>query len=161
MKKKSGKTPRRALIFLSFVGIFLIGISQILGSRNPEPEPGLTISEYLIIHSNSLSANSNPASGEFSGKKLIRTVNAYYPVVWQTDETPCISASGMDICQTDKKICASNEFALGTRLLIEEEICEVQDRMNAKYQKTIDRFFKTKGEASVWGSRRIEVIKLD
>ena len=116
MKKKSGKTPRRALIFLSFVGIFLIGISQILGSRNPEPEPGLTISEYLIIHSNSLSANSNPAS---------------------------------------------NEFALGTRLLIEEEICEVQDRMNAKYQKTIDRFFKTKGEASVWGSRRIEVIKLD
>lgn len=127
----------------------------------------LEIPQHLIIQSNSFLPISNFAKNEFldelaaNGEKLIRTVTFYYPVSWQTDDTPCISASGINICEATIKICASNEFPFGTKLLIDGEVCEVQDRMNSRYTYRIDLFFKDKESAANWGKRTLEVIRLN
>ena len=61
---------------------------------------------------------------------------------YQTDNTPCISASGDNICTLlaqGQIVFASNEFPIGTKLYV-EGIGEgtVLDRMNSRYPKNID-----------------------
>ena len=125
------------------------------------------IPQHLTIQSNSYLPISNFSKDELldelaaKGEKLIRTVTFYYPVPWQTDNTPCISASGINICEATIKVCASNEFPFGTKLLIDGKVCEVQDRMNYRYTYRIDLFFKDKESAANWGKRTVEVIKLN
>ena len=86
-----------------------------------------------------------------------RIITAYNAVPEQTDDTPCISASGLDVCNTDKKICASNEFPFGTLLLIENEVWEVQDRTNSRYSYRIDLLVSDYDDAMQWGNRTLEV----
>jgi len=86
-----------------------------------------------------------------------RVITAYNAVPEQTDDEPCISASGLDVCNTNKKICASNEFPFGTLLLIENEIWEVQDRTHSRYSYRIDLLFSDYNEAMQWGNRTLEV----
>jgi len=63
-------------------------------------------------------------------------------VVAQTDNTPCIGASGDDLCQlVDQNInvCAANFVPLGTYLEIEGlGKCQVLDRMNIRYAYRVD-----------------------
>jgi 3D (Asp-Asp-Asp) domain-containing protein len=61
-------------------------------------------------------------------------------VVAQTDDTPCIGASGDDLCKMVERgynICAANFVKLGTYLEIEDiGSCIVLDRMNSRYNGT-------------------------
>lgn len=159
----------KVLIFLSAV-LALTALPAFFDSKKQAEEgfylikkPDLKTPEYLTIQSNSFLPISNLFLGgnNFKRERFIREVTAYYPVPWETDEDPCISASGMNICKTTKKICASNEFPFGTKLLIAGEIWEVQDRMNPKYHKIIDLFFKDKESMKRWGKRTVEVIKIN
>ena len=72
----------------------------------------------------------------------IRTVTAYNLIPWQTDDTPCQSANGENIClalELGYKRCASNEFPFGTRLQIQNYgECLVTDRTNNRYNNRID-----------------------
>lgn len=58
----------------------------------------------------------------------------------QTDKTPCIGASGDDLCQLVAQgynVCAANFVKLGTYLEIENiGKCIVLDRMNSRYNNT-------------------------
>ena len=58
-------------------------------------------------------------------------------VVAQTDNTPCIGASGDDLCKMVEQgynVCAANFVKLGTYLEIENiGRCIVLDRMNSRY----------------------------
>ena len=67
----------------------------------------------------------------------------------QTDSTPCISASGEDICLgwlEGNSYCASNDYSFGTELWIFTEgnrianHCIVTDRINPKYKHRIDYY---------------------
>jgi len=80
-----------------------------------------------------------------------RIVTQYNAVEEQTDDTPCISASGMNVCETNKKICASNEFPFGTLLLVGDTIWEVQDRTNSRYSHRLDLLVEDYNEAIEWG----------
>jgi hypothetical protein len=64
-------------------------------------------------------------------------ITAYNLVEWQTDDTPCIGASGDDLCKLVDQginICAANFVKLGTYLEIENiGRCIVLDRMNSRY----------------------------
>jgi len=69
---------------------------------------------------------------------LIMTVTMYNvgdPA--QTDDTPCIGASNLDLCELIKKgvkVCATNDFPLGTELTIQGMgTCYVLDRMNPRF----------------------------
>lgn len=72
-----------------------------------------------------------------------RYVTAYnVGVVAQTDNTPCIGASGDDLCELVAqgiKVCAANFVPLGTHLEIEGfGTCKVLDRMNVRYTSRVD-----------------------
>lgn len=71
-----------------------------------------------------------------------RTVYAYNSVEQQTDSSPCVAASGADICKLHEEgtqVCASNAYPFGTRLQIEGlGECTVLDRMNERYYYAID-----------------------
>jgi len=87
-------------------------------------EPEIIISGNCII---AVSPSVIPA------REIRAVITSYRAVWWETDNTPCISASGMNICETDKKICANNCYSFGTPIEIDGEIWEVQDRMNKRY----------------------------
>lgn len=71
-----------------------------------------------------------------------RTITMYTSRPEETDATPCIGASGQDVCvlhQKGQNLCATNEFPLGTVLDIEGlGECIVHDRMNSRYTTNID-----------------------
>jgi len=98
---------------------------------------------------------------EFIG---IRTITAYnVGIVEQTDDTPCLDSNQEDVCQAladGEKRCASNEFALGTELLIEDYgQCVVSGRTNKKYSGRIDIAFPTDQiqEAKNFGKQELNV----
>jgi len=98
-------------------------------------------------------------------KTLVVPITAYTSDVAQTDETPCIAASGMDICEHGKEdIIAANFLPMGTHVRIPElygdRIFTVQDRMNARYNKHVDIWLKDYKQAKQFGLKysKIEVF---
>lgn len=145
-------------ILVSF-SVFLIPAKQIIKEDfNEIKSLNLEIPKYLTIQSNSLLPILN-----FKGEKLTFTVTAYYLVPWQTDEDPCIIASGINACELkEKKIVACpRKYPFGTKFLINGEIWECQDRLSLKYDDRIDLLVENEKEMRKWGKRTIEVIKLE
>ncbi len=60
----------------------------------------------------------------------------------QTDDTPCISANGENICRAlanGERRCAANFVPLGSRLHVDKiGVCLVTDRMNKRYRNRVD-----------------------
>lgn len=81
------------------------------------------------------------------GKSRKVTVTGYSSRPEETDETPCISADGSDICALyakGHKTCATNDYPMHTVLEIEGiGTCVVRDRMNVRYTGTyrVDYYF--------------------
>lgn len=64
-------------------------------------------------------------------------MSAYTSRIEETDDSPCISADGTNICEYDGCVVASNDYPLGTVINVEGfGMCEVRDRMNARYTST-------------------------
>jgi 3D (Asp-Asp-Asp) domain-containing protein len=67
-------------------------------------------------------------------------VTMYNSVPEQTDDSPCTSSDGSNICDLFAKgqnICASNDYKIGTMLTVEGlGDCVVKDRMNSRYTNT-------------------------
>jgi len=83
-------------------------------------------------------------------------ITAYASVPEQTDATPCITASGFDVCQHGvENIVAANFLPLGTRVKIPElygdRVFYVEDRMNARYYYKMDIWMKDNTEARRFG----------
>lgn len=78
--------------------------------------------------------------------ETVREITAYnVGVPAQTDASPCIGASGENLCSLiaqGEKICAANFVPLGAKLYIENYgICIVKDRMNSRYHNRVDIAF--------------------
>ena len=75
--------------------------------------------------------------------ETIRVVTAYnVGDPRQTDDTPCISANGENICEalaTGQKRCAANFVPLGSSLYVDKiGVCLVTDRTNKRYRNRVD-----------------------
>ena len=75
--------------------------------------------------------------------ETIRVVTAYnVGDPRQTDDTPCISANGEDICRAlanGEMRCAANFVPLGSRLYVDKiGVCLVTGRMNKRYRNRVD-----------------------
>lgn len=85
----------------------------------------------------------------------------------QTDEHPCIGASGDNLCsrlERGEKICALNGVPLGTILVIQNYgECIVMDRMNSRYRNRVDIAMKVSelGKARKFGLQRLNVEILE
>lgn len=85
----------------------------------------------------------SPVANNEKIEATLREVTAYNAgIPNQTDASPCISASGDNICKLlaqGEKICATNYVPLGTKLYIENYgECIVLDRMNSRFQNRVD-----------------------
>jgi 3D (Asp-Asp-Asp) domain-containing protein len=92
-------------------------------------------------------------------------ITAYSSTVDQTDNTPCITANGYDLCDADEEnVIAANFLKFGTKIrmpeLYGERIFTVQDRMNARYYYRADIWMKTRKSAQTFGIKytTIEVV---
>ena len=146
------------IILLSFliVGLF---VSFWASMYRKGQEYGLEVSlnEFYTISGLYLKANVPPYHLEMN-EIGYRTIFAYNATIEQTDSEPCISASGLNVCETKKNIIATNEFAFGTLLMIDGEIWEVQDRMNKRYQNgEIDLLMDDYQEAKDFGKRTLMI----
>ena len=146
----------KILLGLLLAGLLLLSPAIVQAPNDYTPDEN----DYLLIENNSLQANCSPNT-PYSGETLTRIVTAYNPVKNQTDNTPCISASGLNVCETSKRIVASNEFRFGTRILIDGRVYYVEDRMSISYPYRIDLLMFDYQEARNWGVQKLEILLLD
>lgn len=97
-----------------------------------------------------LSADATPR------KSYLVPITAYTSEPAQTDDTPCVTASGLDVCERNiENVVAANFLPLGTRVRIPElygdRVFYVEDRMNKRYNYKMDIWMKEKSEAKVFG----------
>lgn len=94
-------------------------------------------------------------------------VTAYNSEVGQTDDTPCITANGFDLCRHDtENVVAANFLPFNTKIRIPEyfgdRVFTVQDRMNKRYTLRVDIWMKERQAAKTFGIKRdvlIEVVQ--
>lgn len=101
----------------------------------------------------------------YSGKKVV--VTGYTSRVEETDDSPCISADGRDICKRHaegQRLCAGNDLPLGSKIHIEGiGECKIVDRLNARYNGTgrIDLYFGMDLKAArQHGAKKLTVTRL-
>lgn len=94
-------------------------------------------------------------------RKMYATITAYNSIPDQTDASPCITASGLDICKSRTRIIANNCLKFGTKVVIEGHVYDVQDRLNARYGcDRMDIWLESHEEAKKWGVQRKLIIIL-
>lgn len=85
----------------------------------------ILITVYLLTQdtgmNNVLSEKNNPKVGIFT---------AYTASTAETDSTPTVTANNQEV---RKGIVANNCLPFGSRIVVNTEIYEIQDRMNARY----------------------------
>jgi 3D (Asp-Asp-Asp) domain-containing protein len=124
--------------FLLAIGIASVFTFLWMGNRVVTP----------ASHAQGVRSDFQKAGREFArvGKKItgiVREVTAYnVGVREQTSDTPCIGASGRNLCnlvERDVKVCAANFVALWTILKIDNfGECVVLDRMHSRFSHRVD-----------------------
>lgn len=121
--------------------------------------------ENILIFENE--KNTNEATEE---QKVIRssfhTITAYNSEAAQTDDSPCITANGFNVCEhgTEDTI-AANFLKFGTKVRIPElfgdRVFVVRDRMNRRHADRVDVWMNNRQDALKFGIRvaKIEVLE--
>jgi len=94
------------------------------------------------------------------------TITAYNSDPAQTDDTPCITANGFNVCEHgEEDTIAANFLKFGTKVRIPDlygdRIFVVRDRMNKRYSDRVDIWMKEKTDARQFGVKvaKIEVVE--
>ena len=100
--------------------------------------------------------------------ETIRVVTAYNAGdPRQTDDSPCISANGENICHAlakGEKRCAANFVPLGSSLYVDKiGVCLVTDRTNKRYRNRVDIAMKKNEyqKARRFGRQKLNVKIID
>jgi len=103
-----------------------------------------------------------PTNTPEGSKDQIQAIVSYFTAsVNETDDEPCITADGTNICNIEENIIAANWLPFNTKVKIDGKIYRVADRMNQRYQKPyVDILVKTKFEARRLGRQKkmLEVV---
>src|SRR3989344_2322877 len=92
------------------------------------------------------------------GTKLVVPAFAYAPSPYQTDGSPCLTASGTRV---RRGTVAANFLPLGTVLQIEGGYFMVEDRMHPRYNRAIDIFKPSTAEAREFGQQTLAITIVD
>jgi 3D (Asp-Asp-Asp) domain-containing protein len=111
-------------------------------------------------------ASSTPEKIEEIIRTSTHTMTAYNSEVGQTDDSPCITANGFNVCKHGvEDTIAANFLPMGTKVKIPElfgdRIFIVRDRMNQKHPNRVDVWMKDRQSAMKFGVKvaKIQVIK--
>ena len=92
-------------------------------------------------------------------------ITAYTSEVAQTDDTPCITANGYNVCEGENEdTIAANFLPFGAKVRIPElfgdRVFVVRDRMNRRYPNKVDVWMRDKHEAIEFGNQlaKIEIL---
>jgi len=87
--------------------------------------------------------------------ELPANISAYTASIDETDNEPCITADGTNICGTNEMIVANNCLPFNTIININGIGYRVADRMNRRFGcEKFDILMKTKKEALKWGVKK-------
>ena len=99
-------------------------------------------------------------------RESTHTMTAYNSEVGQTDDSPCITANGFNVCKHGiEDTIAANFLPMGAKIKIPElfgdRIFIVRDRMNKKHPNRVDVWMKDRHDAIQFGVKiaKIQVIK--
>lgn len=99
-------------------------------------------------------------------RESVHTITAYNSEVGQTDDSPCITANGFNVCKHGKEdTIAANFLKFGTKVKIPElygdRVFVVRDRMNKKHPNRVDIWMKERSSAVKFGVKtaKIQVIE--
>lgn len=139
------------LIFAILLAIFCIPQISSLAFFQLEPDS-------LIDQIQQFVKDNNPP--KVQTLKLI--VTAYSSTPEETDSTPCIAASGYDLCRHDlENVVACNFLPIGTKIKIPEldpyQVYTVVDRMHERFNSRLDLWKKSHQEAKVFGIKYLTV----
>lgn len=105
-----------------------------------------------------------PASASKGAKGVLYSgtviATAYNSEVGQTDSSPWTTASGT---RCREGVIAANHLPIGTKVMIEgfgNRVFTVEDRMNKRYNKRIDIWFKSRKDAIKFGVRKVKYLVL-
>lgn len=94
------------------------------------------------------------------------TMTAYNSEVGQTDDSPCTTANGFNVCKHGiEDTIAANFLPMGTKVKIPElfgdRVFVVRDRMNKKHPNRVDVWMKDRPSAMKFGVKvaKIQVLK--
>lgn len=150
-------------------------LAQAMSSKSPEPVPLVSAQNHLPLSPDKLRIIEVRAGETYeeadardrleASRTVTRTVTGYTSRVEETDDTPCISADGSDICKLASptyRVCASNAYPFKARLSIEGVgTCVVHDRMASKYSDRVDVYFGNDlASARAFGSKPRKVTYL-
>ncbi|MEZ7820678.1 MAG: hypothetical protein QMB51_00040 [Patescibacteria group bacterium] len=146
-------------------------------TKQPENTKEETVKEASISEDNTPTVFSRKTDAEVKkvvekykdkiADSYIATVTSYNSESGQTDDSPCIAASGVDVCKRNvEDIVATNDLPFHTKILIPEyfgdQIFYVEDRMNARYTGTdrLDIWMKNKTDSKNFGAKVLKIIVL-
>ncbi|MFA5163683.1 MAG: hypothetical protein WC441_04150 [Patescibacteria group bacterium] len=96
----------------------------------------------------------------------VRRLSAYNSEAGQTDNSPCITANGFNVCEHGQEdTIAANFLSFGTKVRIPElfgdRIFVVRDRMHSKNGQKVDIWMKNRSDALKFGVKvaKIEVLE--
>lgn len=94
------------------------------------------------------------------------TITAYNSEIAQTDDDPCTTANGFNLCQHNQEdTVAANFLKFGTKIKIPElfgdKIFVVRDRMNKKHNNRLDIWMKNRQDAMNFGVKTAQIQVLE
>lgn len=134
-----------------------LAVAGLLASALPLPGSGThnmahTTTEIVAVQSSALLPVASPETPEQIIDTLSVPITGYSSTVWQTDDTPFITASGSYVRDG---IVAINFLPIGTRIKIPDiygnKIFVVEDRMHARMKYNVDIWFENYSDAINFG----------
>jgi len=113
------------------------------------------------VNINSINTNKNEQFVSMG----VRTLTSYNSEAAQTDDSPCITANGFNVCEYGiENTIAANFLKFGTKVKIPDifgdRIFVVRDRMNERYSDRVDVWMVNKIDSQAFGVRRAEIYVL-
>lgn len=155
------------LVFLFDFLLFPVPImaSEIAVETDVNSEQAVLIDSNIIdepVIINNLPENSD-RNVKWSG---YYNITAYTSEAAQTDDSPCITASGFNLCERGiEDTVAANFLRFGTKIkipdLFGDKVFIVRDRMNSRHTDRLDIWMVNKSDAKKFGIKmaKIEILE--
>lgn len=152
------------IIFLGYLGWFIVALVWtftllligwvIKTTHKPQIEPVRADEIEIAQFPNRLPV----PSPDLKFKEIQMTVTAYNTFEIQTDSSPCIAASGQNICGRTDVVACPRSIPLGTKVEIEGKVYVCEDRLAMKYDNRIDISFDKDLQGAIkFGKQRLTV----
>ena len=161
-----GKKP--LIVFTAFLltvsPVFGLGFRYIFAQKDDSAKSVLEIGQLAIFQQNTLMAGINPTNPDPKvARNVLAIITAYSSTVWQTDDTPFVTAAGTNVRDG---IIANNILPFGTKVRIPtlygDKIFVVEDKMSwKKGNYHFDIWFENYWDALNFGAQNayIEILE--